>query len=205
MKQKFKKLKRSEQAIAIAEDVIKQIRRKAYDVTNGTYTTLRLGALPRESQVQDVIKRAVTPQNPCEVCAIGSAFLSAVKLFNNCTVAQTRATHSFLDTPEPANMRRLLSTYMPLADVWALEICFEEDPEFVGYKDGLLLEEWERNELFRDFLAALSPAPKLIWLMQVIIDNYGRFTIPAAKDAALITLATDVSWAEFRREHQLFC
>lgn len=204
MKQKFKKLKKAQQAAAIAEDVIKQIRRKAYDVTLGTYSTLNLRGLPHTSQVQSAIKKLVTPRNPCEVCAIGSAFISAVKLFNNCTVAQTMP-DKYDASPDPKAMRKLLRTYLPIEDVWALEICFEEDPIFVGYKEGQLIKEWERSELFQAFLSEFIPSDKLIWLMQVIIDNAGRFTIPAAKNAALITLATDKNWVEFRKAHNLFC
>lgn len=81
---RFAKLSKAEKRVAIAKDVLAQIAAKKYVPTQGTYVDL----LDKDVSEEDIGKEVceVVAGARCDVCAIGSLFMSAVKLGDNLKV-----------------------------------------------------------------------------------------------------------------------
>lgn len=194
----FKRLTRADKAVAIAKDVIAQVRLAAYSVCPGTYADLDVSC-DIGGDLQRFVKRKVTKRNPCAVCAIGSTFLSGVRLFDNFKVSRINSDEGGIN---PGSMRIKLANFFAADDLWMLEVCFELDARFVGLNDSSsIYNEWYNEcHTLKNFLRKLDSEERLIWLMNVVITNKGTFTFAAAKRAALVTLgsSTEGRWLMFR-------
>lgn len=84
----YNALSKPEKAVAVCEDVLLQIKNEKYVMTSGTYVQLEFDKDVKQRTINDIIKheqldevisaKSVT----CNVCAIGSAFMSCVRLGN---------------------------------------------------------------------------------------------------------------------------
>lgn len=70
---KFKDMTKRQKAVAIAKDVLKQIAAKTYKATPGVYVMQKIRRTPPPAFSAKDLKK-------CEVCAIGSCFVSAARL-----------------------------------------------------------------------------------------------------------------------------
>jgi hypothetical protein len=83
MKKPFKKLSPAQKRVAIAKDVLKQIKRERYDIKLGSF-----GSLPEYEYHEDAEKivanrKFFQKEDPrCDVCAVGAAICSGIRLFN---------------------------------------------------------------------------------------------------------------------------
>ena len=95
----FHKLSKRQQRLAIAEDVLAQLRAKKYQARPGTYA---------ESDVVDVIddntggnfdlQRCLLTKSPeCNVCALGASFVSLSRLGDKVDWSLSQAPHSSLE------------------------------------------------------------------------------------------------------------
>ena len=86
--------------VAVALDVLAQLRTKKYVASGGTYVMMQGRAIGEELQdrerngeenptleLQDVLPKLP----PCDVCAIGASVLSYARLFDNTPIGVTRA------------------------------------------------------------------------------------------------------------------
>lgn len=89
---RFLALTKAERRVAIAKDVLKQLRLNVYQASPGTYVCIRNG-LKRDAladdQLCDVL--SLTAPSRCAVCARGAMFLSAVMKFDNYRVGDCYA------------------------------------------------------------------------------------------------------------------
>lgn len=84
----FNRLSKTNQRIALAEDVIKQIKVKKYYASRGTYfqqNAIQKMALYNGLKLKDELNK-ILPELECECCAKGSLFLSHITKTNNCSV-----------------------------------------------------------------------------------------------------------------------
>lgn len=85
----YNSLTRPQKAIAICEDVLLQISNEKYVMTSGVYAELELNSNITQRTVNDIFKKTqlddlvAAKSVTCNVCAMGSAFMSAVRLGNN--------------------------------------------------------------------------------------------------------------------------
>src|SRR5437868_518082 len=77
--EQFKQLTKAEQRVAIAKDVIAQVKVKRYKPSGGAYIILEGG---NEHLDKEPIQENINKLKECEVCAIGSAILSIAKYKN---------------------------------------------------------------------------------------------------------------------------
>src|SRR2546425_940197 len=98
--------------IAVAKDVIKQLQRKAYKASPGTYC--RMTFIPTQElvvglELKDQIDKAVQ----CEVCAVGSAFLSLVKIDNKFVTTHGTNVISYARAYPPSDRQTMIQLYRP--------------------------------------------------------------------------------------------
>lgn len=94
---KFAKMKPAQKRMAIAEDVLLQLRKNKYSAEAGVYCDINLKEFisskkfglndenpDKEIELQTLLLDGTIES--CEVCAIGSMFMSKVALGNKCTI-----------------------------------------------------------------------------------------------------------------------
>ena len=175
---KKKKLTKAEIRIAIAEDVIAQIKSNKYKPTQGSWVEVASGepyedwlyynAQDCKVDVRDYTKNI----KKCHVCALGSLFVSAVNKYNN--VYGTYDSLSFeqvFHTIAIGKKTSPLLRYFSISQLQLIEFTFENG---MGYNYNLGDEVVERKalEFYKQY-----PNMKdlLLAIMKNIIKNKGTF------------------------------
>jgi hypothetical protein len=169
--------------MAVALDVIKQIRIRRYSLTRRAYCKLTAAKGKRlsvDSQLQGQwpqIKR-------CNVCGIGSTFMSTIRLDNSFKI-------DFMDTTlrgaslNEDQIRKRLRRHFSAHQLDLIEVAFMCDVGFAGSnqdsehpltRDCPLANEAERYG--KQFPAQRD---RLIAIMQNIVENRGTFVLPQPK------------------------
>jgi hypothetical protein len=178
---------------AIARDVLAQIADGRFAPVTGTYVihpALDGGAV---GDLQAIIKRQITKRKPCRVCALGAAFVSAVGLFNNCSLKRG----DFINGS--SKMRGKLAEFFTRSELGAIEASFERSAGHI--KDAASRKAWDAAVVYHTFLAETSREDRLIFLMQAVDALAdGRITLRGLISEALIQLGTDKRFAEVRRK-----
>lgn len=173
MKTKPKKRKPTKRQMmaAIARDVIAQIKLKKYRPQSGTYVQ-GLSLLGQSGQLQPIIR---AHKKQCRVCAIGAAFLSGVRKFNDCRVEDSvwLAGDSYLSDDK---MRDKLGDFMPTRHVRNMEAAFE-GWDYEG-SDGETI--FAGNQYGNQDFSLLPDSERMIMLMKEIIRQNGVFDIKKA-------------------------
>jgi len=169
---RLNEMTRPQRAVAVAKDVIAQIKARRYRVSSGQY--VKFGTIVEDSLSTyrgKSLRTALEEIDPrcCFVCAAGSAFVSAVRLFNEFDivgfVSFDRRAESFL--VRCIGKRNILLT----------ELAFERGAP------GLMIHEEEKIKFSRaiyDWAALFGkrytkPEERLIAIMQNVIRNKGNF------------------------------
>lgn len=81
----FSRMSAAAKRVAIAEDVIAQIKAKQYLVERGTWCEIQEVLMGDIVYDQTMLTQGVViPPPKCTVCAIGAAFASSIRIFNDC-------------------------------------------------------------------------------------------------------------------------
>lgn len=188
----FAKLTNTTQRIKIAEDVLAQLKAKAYAATQGTYCSIKGISLwaNRGKELRDAVETKAVES--CTVCALGSMFMSAIRLGDNCKV--TNSVSMYNGESEEGNYiavggdlihdrihqifgqdRRLIESAFEGADM-DLEDYIDANPEL----------ELDFDQLERDCIDFYEVYPeddeRLAAIMKNIIRNEGKF-IPVKRTA----------------------
>lgn len=197
---------------AIAEDVIAQLKQEKYVAERGTYVEHEsyywdkgagsLNSSDVTGELQRFIEQRVTKKNPCKVCALGSAFLSAVRLYDNHAVANGNVTR---------DMRRKLKEFFTTRELGYVESSFERSSVFIGYgtEDKLSgsrpnwvdveRSKWDAAEEYHQFLGDLTAENRLVFLMKAVATLADRkITLEGLITQALLALANDDSLSSTR-------
>lgn len=147
-----RKLTRKQMAVAIAKDVIAQIKCHKYTPESGTYVSGADDSIPTDAigckQLQPFLKKK---DLQCEVCAIGATFLSSVRLFNDFVVPKYW---------DDSDMKNKLGEYFSPLELRALEASFE------NWGDSLFLD----TPLFN-----FEAKNRMLFLMSEVIRQKGNF------------------------------
>jgi len=122
--------------IAIAEDILKQIKAKQYNIESGTWLNINpvdmeenLKNTTKAEMLQNVLlggKHAVIMEAPpakCTCCAVGAACASAIRLFNQDSL---RGSPKYgYEIARYSEGIKILNKYFPLAQVDLMEAAFE--------------------------------------------------------------------------------
>lgn len=149
---------KAEMRVAVAKDVIKQL--KIGKITAEHCYLDDMGEFNRNigKSMQTVIKN---PAFKCNACAIGSALISFVNLFNGITIIE-----EISDDLDRNGIHKILSKCFTKNQLEDMEGFFEwgSDDEFNG-----------RHHVNSTWYTSTSSEDKLIQIMQCIINNKGNF------------------------------
>lgn len=163
---------------AIAEDVIAQIKRGRFEARSGIYIGLDDDNALRAhvgKELQKILPKVVTKTKPCQVCAIGSVFLSSVCKFDKFKLIY--ASLDEYDNISSSSMRGKVNEFFTRSEQDAMESSFE-----VGFEDTY--------PNYYAFLDSIDDEQRLLWLMgAVVIVANEPITVEALRRQALITIA----------------
>lgn len=167
---------KAERRVAIAKDVLAQLRLERYVATEGVYVDHRVAELA--STAPDKPLEKLLPQvKSCEVCALGACFLSAVRKYNDVKAGEIddpetfmrydgsmMTEHMFNDT----TMRTKLARHFTDAQTGLIESAFERMPM------GSLTDEGAADAI--DFGHCYdTDHDRLVAIMKNIVKNDGTF------------------------------
>ena len=120
-----KRVTKAQQRVAIARDVLAQLKAGRLVGNSGSFIGTDLPYAPPQTQVQEVLKKV--PR--CDVCAVGSLFLCAVEKFDALKMEDLEAfLEAFGDSGVPVVERDVipyLQRYFSEAQLRLIEIAFE--------------------------------------------------------------------------------
>lgn len=192
---------RAKARIAIAKDVIAQIKAKRYLARTGCYIQgLNTAAILMEGKSVDMrshLTKTLTPKAPCAVCALGSAFMSCVRIYDKFQLNHKTTDGSGVNYNA---MHRKLREFFTRSELLAIENSFERGAIAGG---GF---EWDNTSGgYKIFLRDLNQEERLTWLMNAIIRIGGenKITFKALERQALLSIVLDPEyegrrWATLR-------
>lgn len=165
----FANLSKNKQRVAIARDVIASLRKGLYKAEAGTYLLMEDTTKSGNEYVRTSIVNLEKEGVVCEVCAIGSMFVSSIK-----------KTGAKAMTDSDNKMIRSLSYVYTKKELRTLEMCFEgsdinatfedcdeDDKDFQLSKDAKSF--YKENGGYR------QDERRLMAIMENIIENKGNF------------------------------
>lgn len=177
---KLAKMSPARKRVAVAVDVIQQIRANRYVAAVGNYISPLAGG---ELHGIDAVEFARKPDMRCEVCARGGMFLSMLNLFNN-----------FDDLLRPRLVLDKETEFFPIEQVYLIECAFEGwdrkragDQYYMGSRDRIEFIEVGYNAYPKFYTEDLEPVvlryiedypnpeERLIVIMKNVIKNKGTF------------------------------
>lgn len=170
--------KRGKRAIQVAKDVIKQLNAMTYKVTEGSYCTFtatdrrKLLALGDNDQLQKTFKEVTN----CRVCALGSIFVSGVRLHNNLKLSALKDS-SDKTVSEYVGAYKIPKRYFSAKQLALIESAFERETMsgFGMYEGYISTEEFMRAIEFGERYK--RPARRLRAIMENVIKNKGKFVV----------------------------
>jgi hypothetical protein len=132
----FKKLSDQQKRVAIAEDTLKHIYTGKLVPTSGTFVDDGIAY----SADNDSVQKLFRSQEKCEVCALGSLFLSYVDVANRCKVKDFSSSDG-----DGAYIMRRLSSFFDKRQLALIEAAFEAGSGMVGNAEEFELSETEFN------------------------------------------------------------
>src|SRR5216684_1681623 len=112
---------------AIARDVIAQIKARHYSAESMVYVGWELVNIiedaPPDANLQTLLKKKITKNNPCRVCGLGACFISAVRLYNDAPASILQQSgYSYFSTKK---LRRKLDQFFTRREQGLIEASFE--------------------------------------------------------------------------------
>lgn len=159
----FNALPQPKRAVLLAKDVILQVRLKHCIPTFGTYLEPDRGVEYDKHDKLPATKARLKALN-CEVCALGAAFLSHVRLANKATMFGVRMAG-------PGEMRERMNKTIGIEQSLLIETAFE------GYISKLGKGNWQAGRFGREHD---DPDRRLVAIMLNVIQNKGEF-IPSIR------------------------
>lgn len=178
--QSFSRMTAAQKRVAIAKDVIKQIRAGQYDIQKGTWLDLTLpdselsdSYTPEQTQALLLGKPVVINRKPiqCQCCAIGAACASAVRLFNRHAIEDGILFNRFLGGTS------LLSPYFSHSQCVLIEAAFENRSVYSADDEPLGERTKEALSKFQEAHSDEDDEERAISIFTNIIRNRGDFVL----------------------------
>lgn len=173
----FSKLSKAKKRVAIAKDVLKQIRVGKYIANKGKYIS-RVDAPDIEDvYYQSDIKKNFSKIKNCNVCAMGACLMSATKFANKLKFQDIGSGVGDLNNPK---VKDLFKSIFSPEQLLLIERAFEDKTggSTVGC-DVFGLEEWDFEKQIQkcsEFYGEYNnDETRLIGIMNNIIKNKGTF------------------------------
>ena len=167
----FRRLSASAKRVAIAKDVLAQIAARKYRATCGVYVDgLKTEDVPGETQLQEIV---AGQRESCEVCGIGSVFMSAVRLGDNLTVGEALSVAGYDSYVNESVMADKVREYFAPAQLALIETAFERGP--VGISEDWHQDSAAPERAIRFGNRYRSATARLKAIMTNIVENEGTF------------------------------
>jgi len=178
----FNKMTPAQKRVAIAKDVLSQIRSKKITPKHLEYYQNKAAERKKlcsaiksaepNSELRDVLKKVPS----CNVCARGAIFVSAIKLFNNFAVKKL----GNVDEDFPIDTDSIFSIggrYFSKKQALLIEVAFEGRIDVLDYdeRDALSNDQYDAAvDFYKSFKNAKD---RMVGIMKNIIKNKGEFVI----------------------------
>lgn len=175
--------KTQKQRLAVAKDVIAQLKLQKFTAKEGVYVDhAAISPANYGAELQTVLRKELTAQKPCEVCAMGACFISSVRLYDEFKLTGKTMEWGNLDQ---VAIKSKVAKLFTRREMRVIESSFENEGAFIklyGERD-----EWDNNSGgYQEFLSNLEPTERLIFLMEVVLANpRQQVTLRVAKDTLL--------------------
>lgn len=173
----------SEKRVAVAKDVLKQLAARKIKASPGVYlhAELKKGAPGRESDGGDgyseltgsLQDHLTTKVKRCEVCALGAAFVSYVRLFNKVNIGDETDTYGGAIEGYYSDLGGEINAYRPelqLKRIFSMDQLDLMEAAFEGERGPQAY-----SESFAFYKKYRTPTKRLEGIMRNIIKNKGTF------------------------------
>lgn len=166
--------------ISILKDVLKQINVR--NVEKGKYCEIFLNSQKKDLYNSDLKEKIKGNEKNCEVCALGSLFISKVKLYNEFVVKESDILeqYSIFRKPNygiyinPKKIHKNLSQYFALEQLNLIESAFENIARYERVVNSYENFHRENNCLISvRMFESMSPKERLIAIVKNMLDNNG--------------------------------
>jgi hypothetical protein len=181
--QAFSKMSKMHKRIAIAKDVIAQVKAKKFKASPGTYCKLKLNKRHKfktEGEVELQLLMEDGAINKCNVCAIGSIFASKVSIGNKFKI-EVRDVGGWGDSEltidtdlDDDDMMPSLRGIYTEKELRLIEYVFEGS-DIGGFHDSELYEFHKTVQSYKKVYRKAED--RLIAIMENIINNEGIFKL----------------------------
>lgn len=165
----FQAMPKEEKRVAIAKDVIAQIKAERYTPKKGSYVKFKNKC---KLKLGESIQQNFDKVN-CNVCAIGSMFMSDIKFNNKFTL------DNFIYSGE--EQAKKLSKYFSNRDLNLIEYVFESwHPNLARYGSGWVKYtevEAQRIKKAQQLFKAKTSKKRLLNIMTHLVKNNGSFKL----------------------------
>ena len=161
---------KAKKAIRVCKDVIANLRSRKLQAAQGIYVSQDVSdAITEidqdEVSLQKVLKKWLKPRRQCQVCALGSLFISKVDRYNKCNVSPWDVL-----SPYGIEFNKQLSEIFSREQQSMIESAFETEPgEKYWDPECAIGKAIEFGAKYK------NPTTKLIAIMNNIIKNGGTF------------------------------
>lgn len=160
----FSKMSKLEKRVVLAKDVIAQIEAKRYTARLGTYLDIRDKKVERYTEDSILDKTKIGEKNiVCEVCAIGSLFVSNAILSNKKL------------TDDDDKMLSSLRSIFSKKEMRTLEYLFEGRDIDDTFEAKTPANIKIKKDILKYRVGKRGAEQRLVDIMQNIIDNNGNF------------------------------
>lgn len=172
---------KDQQRVAIARDVLSQLKKATIIADRGTYFKVCANQdIETTEKLDDLLKSFKKDKATCEVCGIGACFVGLVNLGNNAKSKSFISNKIITDWRpveiDDSKMRRLLRKVFHSTQLTLIECAFEKSFVFLdsdAKKNNVEYETREKAMSFGDGYD--TDEARLIAIMQNIIKNKGTF------------------------------
>lgn len=202
---------KARQRRAVALDVVAQIRTHRFNAQQMTYVEFGTSELAdKTGSLQPLLRKAITRNKPCTVCALGACFISTVRLYNDID-AEKCVEH---DSIESGAMRRKLNQLFTPSEQSVIESSFEGQPMYQGSRGDYVdvggkwfskfKGEWSNATRYTDFLGELSNEETLsILMLSVASIANERITLDRLRRAVTLQVLDNKQFAGYRSSYLL--
>lgn len=179
-----KEQKKQRKAIAI--DVLAQMAAGMY-IPEHSYGDdalwLPINSSPPDARAKDVVLGLT---KPCEICAAGALFVSALRLYNGSTTGEIRSEEM---EQVAQTIWKKLGDYFPPAQIGLIEAAFESDEQqflvqearmhcAIDSDEAWSAIYWGESKVETGSMVGAAFAQKMKAIMENIVDNDGDFVVP---------------------------
>lgn len=161
---KFKAMTKPQKRVAIAKDVIAQVKLEKYRTTPGQYFSY-MSSDAADSCGGDA-QQYLVGGGSCDVCALGAIFASTVKVKNTVTLVDA-------DRQDNESIAYYLKGIFDRKQLGLIEAAFEREHRFAETEAGCTYEAAEAAVVFGLWYPENSK--RMIAIMQNIVKNNGTF------------------------------